>query len=178
LLKLQASSKEIELKFRFNRADSYYIQGEIMKSDFKIIAIDTTKHWNLAEYPEISKIWEVNYSNFLERTFCAEITPSYCLTPIVFHVEYTPEFDEKLRGPDSIAWDVELRLEVIETMVRSNLDRDVSYYHCNSVYNSPRMKIADSGITQDELDEFGDEVEDYFYEYVTQGGVEILNSRL
>lgn len=154
-----------------------------MKPDFKIVARDETEYWEISDYPEIKKIWTVYFTNFSEPVHCCEMTPSYCLTPVSFFIEYTEEFETELNetrysGEMNLTkrkfQDIEYRLEEIEDMVRSNQDYDPIYIHCHSVKEGSHLKLSDfplnsecekaieegTGPTEDELNQF-------FYEALT-----------
>ncbi len=122
-----------------------------MNPDYKIVAIDETKYWNLPEYPEIKSIWTCYLTDFNEETFCCELTPSYWLEPVSYFLEYTEEFNEKLYNTPALSESIENKRDEIEDIVMSNFDMSGIYIHCHEVKNTKFMKIVDYKLPEETL---------------------------
>ena len=59
----------------------------LIKSDIRVIAIDETRHWSKKLQKVCGTIKTVYMYDSSVQTYCAEITPSYELTPLYYVIE-------------------------------------------------------------------------------------------
>ena len=88
-------------------------------TDIQIIELDTTYGWSDKIKAQVDKIFTVYLYDESVTTNCAELIPSYELTPLYFNVTYKPE---QKRNED---------LE--ETIDNEFVNEEPIYMHCSDV---------------------------------------------
>jgi len=113
---------------------------EVIKSDFRVVAIDETRHWNKDIQEACGTIKTVYLFDKSVQTFCCEITPSYALTPLYYIAEN------------------EISDEMHETL-QQELPNEVSHFHCSVVDE------LESESTENDIDFESSESEEYQEHY-------------
>ena len=92
----------------------------------KLLKIDETEYWDkdfLKEH-HIRRMFGVYIYDSIARVYCCETTPSYeC-----YFVENQVDFESGHYEPD------------IDTLVETNDDDEVKYFHCHTIEGSPTFK--------------------------------------
>lgn len=93
--------------------DQFKDQLRQNRADFVLVRLDETQHWN-QDVLKGAKAYGVYLLDRAERTYCCELTPSYCLYPL-YH--YADSEDESV-------------LDVVDS---EPMDRDPVYMHCSGI---------------------------------------------
>lgn len=129
-----------------------------LKTDIQVVEIDITRFWSDEIRKLVNKIFCVSMYDKSVVTYCAEIIPSYELTPLYYSVdfgdkEYTDEKKE----------------EIQEAIDREFSSEEIEYYHCGSLDNNThadlkRYKINKriTGRSSEFYKSFMEEKEEYF----------------
>ena len=99
-----------------------------MKPKYKLFTIDDTRHWNLPDLPETSKILSVYLYDESSHTHCCELTPSYECRKL-----YSVLDDDSIGGKQH-----DLLMDLID--YNDNVG-DISYYHCSFVDGLKRVEV-------------------------------------
>lgn len=100
------------------------------KPKFYSVRIDETetfKGW-LEKYTFWGKIYGVYIYDANEVTYCCNMTPSYCLYPVGYALEWDGMDLEEMAAKSGIPYD---ELDYLENTIDE--DEIVSYYHCGSI---------------------------------------------
>jgi hypothetical protein len=121
------------------------------KPKFCSVRINETEHfkdWS-EKYTFGGKIYGVYIYDANEQTYCCEMTPSYCLYPIGYTLEWDVMDLEEMAANSGISTD---DLEDVENMA----DKNVTYIHCGSIDRLPdtdKVLQVDYALYPDEWDE-------------------------
>jgi len=110
--------------------------AEVLKTDFRVVAIDETRHWSKEIQEACGTIETVYLYDSSVRVNCCELTPSYALTPLYFNTEneISDEMHEKLHN---------------------ELSDEISYFHCRVIDE------LESETTENNIDFESSESEEY-----------------
>ena len=102
------------------------------KPKFYAIRINETEYFKdwLEKYTYGGKIYGVYIYDANEHTYCCEVTPSYCLYPVGYALEWDSMDLEEMAAKSGISTD---ELEEIE----NTIDENVTYIHCGSIDRLP-----------------------------------------
>jgi len=98
------------------------------KPELVIVKIQSTRDWDqeFVKKSQIKEIWDVYLYDQNERTFCCELTPSYCLNYMDTHAYFADGISDEDRD------------EAEESIMESTAWNDrVSYYHCSAIDSLP-----------------------------------------
>lgn len=119
-------------------------QATERKREFRYVKIDETKHWNEKFVHELgpgAKLIATYVYDAAEETFCAELTPSYCL----FHAGTEIQPGRELTGSEWEHYDEVVREGEAE-------HENFHYRHCRSVKDShPVPTTVDEDTTIDDI---------------------------
>ena len=101
---------------------------ELVKTNFKVVAIDQTHHWNEKVQKLAGKIETVYLVDCAFVTHCCELTPSYALTPLYYVTEESVSdkvkdiIDAELGNEDETQY---FHLTFINSLKKVNVDNDI-----------------------------------------------------
>lgn len=120
--------------------------AETLKTDFRVVAIDETRHWSKDIQKACGTIKTVYLFDKSVITNCCEITPSYALTPLYYIAEN------------------DISDEMHETL-QNELTDEVSYFHCSVIdeleTETPENNIEFESSESEEYTEHFDEMFEY-----------------
>lgn len=121
------------------------------KPKFYSIRIDETEYFKdwLKKYSFNGKIYGIYIYDANEQTYCCEMTPSYCLYPVGYHLEWDEMTIEEMAAKSGIPED---EIDDLE----NSIDGDVTYIHCGSIDRLPeteKVLKCDYNLYPDEWEE-------------------------